>query len=249
MRRLPIVGLLLVLTGRSAAEPVPTIEALRQAVLKSPNGVYLGRAYMALFLRVGRAGLPELTKDADPGIALQAAWEVHKKAVKRPKHISGRSDDIYDPNELAKFTTFLETRAKIKPPDWWSGSFRDVDLFPGSHCHLRAIGRPTETVGLVAGQLFVRADCPDSGTSYDLEAYDLKTGKRVWKEEVCATDDPFSSGIPYHRVELREKDGCLYVFGAGGGVYLEAFELATGHCWFRFCTSYWNHPSELWGLK
>jgi hypothetical protein len=56
-------------------------------------------------------------KDKDTGIALQAAWEVHKQPAKQ-KIVVGRSERRYDPEELEKFLTFLKERTKVPIPEW-----------------------------------------------------------------------------------------------------------------------------------
>jgi hypothetical protein len=51
-------------------------------------------------------------------------------------------------------------------------------------------------------------------------------------------------------VDLVEKDGTLFVFRAESfGAYLEAFDLATGKCLYRFCSGYWSNFSEKWRLR
>jgi hypothetical protein len=58
------------------------------------------------------------------------------------------------------------------------------------------------------------------------------------------------SGFHDHWAEVVGLGDTVYVFGAESrGVYLEAFEAATGKARFRFCTGYWFHWSEAWGLK
>ena len=58
------------------------------------------------------------------------------------------------------------------------------------------------------------------------------------------------AGYGVHRVELAGKDGSVFVFGTEShGMYLEAFDLATGKCQFRFCSCYWFTFSETWNLK
>jgi hypothetical protein len=59
-----------------------------------------------------------------------------------------------------------------------------------------------------------------------------------------------TTGYHDHWAELAERDGTVYVFGAEShGMYLEAFDATTGAARFRFCTCYWWHWSEAWGLK
>lgn len=75
-------------------------------------------------------------------------------------------------------------------------------------------------------------------------------GQRDWRGKVWGAGRTFLAGLAPHRVTLFEKNGTLFVFGAeGGGAYVEAFDMATGKNVFRFCTGYWFHFSEAWGLK
>jgi hypothetical protein len=61
---------------------------------------------------------------------------------------------------------------------------------------------------------------------------------------------PVIPGNAAHRMQLVEKDGTLFVFGVeASGAYAEAFDLATGKCQWRFCTCYWFHFSDKWGLR
>jgi hypothetical protein len=101
--------------------------------LKATISVDKAKAYRELFEKVGHAGMPELMKDEDDGIALQAAWEFNKKAVKRTKAIPNETDDIYDRDELAKFLPFLKARTKASVPQWWGEAILDVDLFIAQH--------------------------------------------------------------------------------------------------------------------
>ena len=131
-RLLPILFLLL--SQRViAAEPEETTQLLREKVLKASTSSEKAKAYKQFFLKGGRAGLSGLTKDEDTGIALQAAWEVHKKAVKRPMPINGHTEDSYDSTELKKFTTFLNDRTKATAPPWWNKAIVDTDVHPWRH--------------------------------------------------------------------------------------------------------------------
>src|SRR5437899_5331208 len=84
-------------TGRGAE---PTVAELRERVLKADSPKKKGEAYEAYFLKVGRAGLKDLMKDEDAGIAIQAAWETHLLPAKRDPRMPGRGDDVYNPAEL-----------------------------------------------------------------------------------------------------------------------------------------------------
>src|SRR5262249_49375902 len=127
-----------VIDGAFVADSNEAPKALREQVLKASSRTEKAEAYQKLFEKTGRAGFADLTKDEDTGIALQAAWESHRKAIKRPKHITLRPDDIYDPAEFEKFLTFLKDRTKAPVPDWWAEAIVSVDLFPGEHHAFRS---------------------------------------------------------------------------------------------------------------
>src|SRR5437667_9778674 len=101
------IGIALLFSGAVfiQAEPERTAAALRARVLRADSRDKAA-AYQAYFLRLGRAGLRDRMKDDDTGVALQAAWEVHLKPAKRKKKLEGRTDDVYDSAELAKFLAF-----------------------------------------------------------------------------------------------------------------------------------------------
>src|SRR5262245_57447199 len=69
------------LATRALGQPKsePTVATLRQKVIDAKDREEADKAWKALLQRVGPAGLPELMKDKDTSIAVQAAWEAHKK--------------------------------------------------------------------------------------------------------------------------------------------------------------------------
>jgi hypothetical protein len=89
-----------------------------------------------------------------------------------------------------------------------------------------------------------------SGFPYQMCGFEGRGGKPAWKTHVWAAGRSFLGGIGYHRVEMTEKDGVVYLFGMEShGAYVEGFDVASGQVRFRFCTCYWFHHSEAWGLK
>jgi hypothetical protein len=89
-----------------------------------------------------------------------------------------------------------------------------------------------------------------SGFRFPIAGWEGKGGKPSWERNVWAAGRQVLRGQGYHWVELAEKDGTVYVFGAEShGMYLEAFDLATGKCRFRFRSCYWFNFSETWDLK
>jgi hypothetical protein len=272
---------------------------LRDRVLKADTPDKAGEAYEAYFRHLGPAGVRGLLADEDTGIALQAAWEVHKKPVKRVPPVPNRTDDLYDRDELARFREFLKDRTKAPLPDWWAAALVDVEFFPGQHLASGGDytkGGPTlgeskagplvpegaeleragESLRYTAGGRAVEfppaalarfgRDCyagvlgekgsavaafsPAGGFRYKLAGFTGKGGEPAWVADVWAAGRKALGGHGVHRVELVERDGTVFVFGAEShGTYLEAFDAVTGKCRYRFCTGYWFHFSEGWGRE
>jgi hypothetical protein len=291
--------LFLLISGSPAAEPDET-SALRDRVLKATKPDEKAAAYKALFTKVGKAGLAGLMKDEDTGIALQAAWELHKSPAKRATAIDHRTGDFYDSGLLKKFLGFLEVRTKAPVPGWWAGEVVAVELFPGRHHAFVGDGmhhtwklsvkagysvpegaeleRKGDTLVYTTGGRsveFPRSALPidegytvtgvitergaalavsgfsgGGGVPFMVVGFTGKGGRPAWVADVWAAGRTMLDGWTLHRVDLVEKDGTLFVFGAEGfGAYLEAFDLATGRCLYRFCTCYWFNFSETWDLK
>lgn len=92
----------------------------------------------------------------------------------------------------------------------------------------------------------------DSGYPFVLRRVDLASRAIAWQAEVWAVRTGFSSGSEgAHSVELKRNGKQMLVFGAEShGTYLEAFDVRTGDCDFRFCTSYWfQFPEEAKGMS
>jgi hypothetical protein len=109
------------------ADPSDPVKQLRLRVLEAKSPDDKAKAYQALFEHVRRAGLPQLMKDPDVGIALQAAWEANAKPTKRARHIDNRDDDIYDPASLRDFVQFLSERTNAPVPEWWAKCVTHVE--------------------------------------------------------------------------------------------------------------------------
>jgi hypothetical protein len=115
------------------------VKALRKEVLKDllatdeDKSEVVAGAYKKLFTRVGRVGLPKLMEDEDTSIALQAAWEVHRKAVKRNPPIRRRTDWVFDRKPMEEFLKVAAKRLKSEPPAWWSATLLKGDVFPDEH--------------------------------------------------------------------------------------------------------------------
>jgi hypothetical protein len=302
-RFLSVGGCLLILSGLAPGQPDEKEQVLRDRVLHADSIAKAGKAYQEYFQYFGITGLQKRLTDTHTGIALQAAWEIHKKPTKRTKPIPGRTDHVYDEVELAKFLAFVKERTKTPVPPWWAEAIVKAELFPNQH-HAFSLRinkavpkfRKSQAAALVPdgaelepdgdsfvyrfGGRSVKFKKKGIGTTIDSGWHDCVVGlvgekrsviavydggggfpfntagfegtgeKAVWLANVWATGRDAMSGIGTHWVELNETKGVVYVFGAEShGMYLEAFDNATGKCAFRFCTSYWENFSETWGLK
>jgi len=282
------------LASAPAAEPEKDVKALREEVVKADTQKAKIYGYKALFEKVGKAGLPDLMKDEDTGIALQAAWEVHKKLVQRSKEIPPQSSDIYEPDGLKKFVEVLKKRTKAPLPDWWAESITIVEVKPGKFHWFRnkpdlrpkyyetkdytrlpedhELERKADTLVYTVGKRSVEfpKDTFGEGSSnfagfvgekrsaiarystspFEIAGFEGKGGKVVWKSEGWGTGLVVITGSWFNLVEVVENDGTVYVFGKNpDGMYLEAFDLATGKVEFRFSTSYICLYSEAWNIK
>ena len=99
----------------------------------SKNRHQVSGAFKELFTYLGLEGLKELTRDEDTSIALQAAWETHKKPVKRDPAIAGRTDWVFDEKSMLEFLDFFADRVQAEPPEWWRDTLIHGEVFPGDH--------------------------------------------------------------------------------------------------------------------
>ncbi|HKA06093.1 MAG TPA: hypothetical protein VKD71_02465 [Gemmataceae bacterium] len=140
--RLRLLGLLFLMAAVPAAaddnKEADAVRALRAAVLKDlcakeDKSKSVAAAYKQLFTHVGLTGLKKLADDEDISIALQASWELHRKAVKRDPPIVGRTDWVFDPKPMAEFLRIAYKRMKEEPPVWWLTALLQGDAWPDSH--------------------------------------------------------------------------------------------------------------------
>jgi hypothetical protein len=127
--------------GVAAGQPDDTLKALREKViqadrLKDDRSMenpwrVKAEAYKTLFLKVGRAGLRDLMKDGDTGIALQAAWETHRKLDKKPAPDGLGYSHVSDRGVQGEFLTFLKGRTQAPVPGWWADSIVTIEGEPG----------------------------------------------------------------------------------------------------------------------
>jgi hypothetical protein len=99
------------------------------------------------------------------------------------------------------------------------------------YCHVNAFFTPRRCYVAVYS---------NSGSSYNLTCIDRKSAKVSWQSKVWATYwSGGLSGTVYTRVEVKEQDRRVFVFGSGTtGMHVEAFRSEDGTNLFRFANRY-----------
>jgi hypothetical protein len=292
--------LVIIVCCAHAAQPAPQ-KLTGEDILKASEPQDKARAYKKLFQASNESAFEILAKDQDTGIALQAAWEQHKKLAKRDRPLKGRADDIYDPAGLKEFVTFLKKRVQCPVPEWWSESIVDIDVKPGIGHSFQPGSKWPELKESTAGgwvpkgadlvekdgslvftqgkwklsftqqALGIKAPLgpgvaasgawnrdvgalaiytPAGGMPCQLVGFKNGGGEPIWKSEIWAVNRSLLIGVSPHCLEVVATEDSFFVFGQETfGMYIEAFESATGKCRFRFCTCYWFIFSEKWNLK
>lgn len=221
----------------------PRSQELRAAVTAAATPDEKAAAYKSFFTEVGRTSLPELEKDPDVGIALQASWEDHRIA----RTGAGSSTlSTANPEEMGRFLESVRARTGLEPPDSWKEALLGAHVATsfGEHSTLgwgsagslsrTTLATPEGTVGA--------SPTPAGGYPFD-----LSLGEK-WRSRVWATgrSGAFTGWGP-HEVKLLGGGGRVTVFGwESHGAYIEAFDLASGSPAFRFSSCYWFHWSEEW---
>lgn len=301
-----VIGLVAVCASAAAVETAPPPRLVDRTPAEEQ-----ARAYRALFEKVGRAGLPELTKSKDTSLALQASWELHKKITQRLEKGLNGGHDTYESDEVKKFLTVLKERTKASVPEWWQKSIMslEVQVYRGrgwSHLvdiqqyHDKKAFQPPgmKEAKLKGWSILIRdgaaltldgeafcykadhltlqlpkdflfwpreavADAISDkvvclapymtcgGFGFTIAGFEPKNSKCLWEAKSWATGRRDIGGPSAgHRVELVVSNDTVFVFGAElWGMYAEGFDLTTGKCRFRFCTSYWGNFSERWDIN
>jgi len=93
----------------------------------------VAKAYKTLFMDVGVNGVKKLINDEDTSIALEAAWETHRKAVKREPADRNRTPWVFDKKQIEQFLGVFAKRLKAEPPAWWRATLLKGEVFPRMH--------------------------------------------------------------------------------------------------------------------
>lgn len=89
-----------------------------------------------------------------------------------------------------------------------------------------------------------------AGTRYGVSCYQKGSEKPKWTASVWAVNRTELNGNATHKAELIITKNVVYIFGSEtNGMYVEAFDIATGKPVLRFSTCYWFHFSEAWIIK
>lgn len=110
-----------------APPPLKSIEAVIQASTREQKA----KAYRDLLAPLDPEQLGDLAKGDDMGLAFQASWELSRKVIKRPKGIAGRTELVYDRDQLSKVVDRIKIRTKSSIPKWWREAITDIDVTPG----------------------------------------------------------------------------------------------------------------------
>ncbi|HKB05059.1 MAG TPA: hypothetical protein VKD90_22740 [Gemmataceae bacterium] len=222
---LRLAGLSLLMASVPAAadddKGAEAVRPLRAAVLKDlyaadDKSRAVATAYKALFTHVSSAGLMNLAEDEDPSIALQAAWELHRKAVKRDPPIVGRTDWVFDRKPMEEFLGFAAKRLKTDPPGWWRTAVLHGDAWPDSHHAFIDLGRdlpaaPVVEVGkdevaIKAGTQVVKLARADFDKAEPFGGFGSPPAV-LWGAEQSVVARPGFRGYPFEVVGVDTKAG------------------------------------------
>jgi hypothetical protein len=215
-----MVGLLAEIAPGDAQKAAKT-QALGNVVFwaqlgPAENSQSAAEAFEELFTWVGREGLNELTEDENTSIALQAAWETHKKAVKRDPPIRHRTEWGFDEKAIREFLGVLAKRIEAEPPDWWQATLVKGDVFPERHHAFIGLAErlPTrpeiivqkDEVLVTTGRQSIRI----ARASYEraMSVPDVRTASAaLWGAKQSFFACPTDRGYPFNAVCVDSKTG------------------------------------------
>jgi len=207
--------------GRDDSKKTEKIKALRQTILTAQlggdaNSKKAAQAYKELFTYLGREGLRELTNDNEMSIALQAAWELHKKTVKRNSPIPNRTNWVFDKKLAQEFVAFFSKRVKTEPPAWWRVTLVNGEVFPDRHHAFVNLAEdvPVEpTVEMKNDEVIITAQKQSvriAKAAYDKAASFPEIGTApvtLWGEEQSFFARPIFRGYPFKVASVDSKTG------------------------------------------
>lgn len=127
------------------------IAAVLQYVLASEDrSKAAAQAYKKLFMDIGPAGIVKLAEDEDTSIALQANWELCRKAIKRNPPILHRADWVFDEKLIGDFLKVVAKHLHSDPPVWWATTLLKGEIFPGQHHAFIDIKQPLPPIATVS---------------------------------------------------------------------------------------------------
>jgi len=199
-------------------DPATIFEILRGKVLDSHSPEEAAQAYQNYFLCTGRAGLKVLMNDENTSIALQAAWETNLKPVERKVRGSDdRTDDTYDPTELAKFISFFKDRTRAPVPDWWATAVTDVDLMPSEHHSFSAAIKPRKPEGSKTDTRHFKATEDGDNIVCSADGRTLTFPKRMFEDAPFHSLDAFHNSFDSFIGFLHEDYSVVAADRANGG--------------------------------
>ena len=191
-------------------------DLLRDLLAEEDKSAAVAGAYKKLFAHVGLAGLPQLVKDEDTSIAIQAAWELYRKAVKRDPPIRNRADWVFDKKPMEEFLEVLGKRLKSDLPGWFGATLLKGDVFPRQHHAFIDIEEPppsTATVKVEKDQVVITAGkhdvrMPKADFEKDADELDIGTAPVVLCEaERSFIARPVFRGYPFKLIGVDSKTG------------------------------------------
>lgn len=214
-----LLGASLAAVGRDDKEG-DRVKALRKEVLKDlfadeDKSAAVAGVYKKLFTHVGLAGLPKLAEDEDTSIALQSAWELHRKAVKRDPPIRNRTDWVFDKKPMEEFLKVAAKRLKFEPPGWWKATLLKGEVFPRQHHAFIDVEEPPptatakvekEVVVITAGKQSVRM--PKAEFDKDADELDIGTAPvALCEADLSFIARPVFRGYPFKVIGVDSKTG------------------------------------------
>ena len=203
------------------AKDAERVRALRGEVLKNVDAAEdksaaAAAAYKALFTHVGLAGLKKLAEDDDTSIALQAAWELHRKAVKRDPPIRGRTDWVFDRKPMEEVIGFVAKRLQAEPPAWWRSALLKGDAWPDrQHAFIDRDGDPPAAPEVAIGKDEVTITSGKRSIKLPKAVYDKAEGfldlgtapAALLGAELSVVARPVGRGYPFNVVAVDTRTG------------------------------------------
>jgi hypothetical protein len=121
------------------ASPTEDVNTLVQQIATLKDPYRASKMYRRLFQKVGDEGIRLLQSHPQDGIAIQAAWEEVRLTVPEKEPETAVRPDRH---KLDWFLGFLEGRARLKTPKWWSEVLLDCRANRRDNIYFLQPGQP-----------------------------------------------------------------------------------------------------------